>query len=64
LKKFEPRYRLVRIGLGTKLERASRQQRTFWSLTGVMFRVVTKVLIGVLYRQTAQEQTEDSTGYG
>ena len=28
LKKFEPRYRLIRIGQATKIERASRQQRT------------------------------------
>ncbi|OAX81016.1 hypothetical protein ACJ72_04644 [Emergomyces africanus] len=27
LKKFEPRYRLVRIGAGEKVEKASRQQR-------------------------------------
>ncbi|KAK0708895.1 ribosomal protein L23/L15e core domain-containing protein [Apiosordaria backusii] len=27
MKKFEPRYRLVRVGLATKVERASRQQR-------------------------------------
>jgi ribosomal protein S24E len=29
MKKFEPHYRLVRVGLATKIERASRQQRTF-----------------------------------
>lgn len=29
LKKFEPRYRLVRIGAGDKIEKPSRQQRTF-----------------------------------
>jgi small subunit ribosomal protein S24e len=29
LKKFEPHYRLVRIGAATKIEKASRQQRTF-----------------------------------
>lgn len=29
LKKFEPRYRLVRIGAATKVERASRKQRTY-----------------------------------
>ena len=29
LKKFEPRYRLVRIGAASKIEKASRQQRTF-----------------------------------
>ena len=28
MKKFEPQYRLVRVGLATKPERASRQQRT------------------------------------
>jgi small subunit ribosomal protein S24e len=28
LKKFEPHYRLVRIGVAQKIERASRQQRT------------------------------------
>ncbi|KAH6627290.1 40S ribosomal protein S24 [Chaetomium sp. MPI-SDFR-AT-0129] len=27
MKKFEPHYRLVRVGLATKIERASRQQR-------------------------------------
>ncbi|GFP57101.1 40S ribosomal protein S24 [Trichoderma gamsii] len=27
LKKFEPKYRLIRVGLATKPERASRQQR-------------------------------------
>ena len=29
LKKFEPRYRLVRVGAAEKVEKASRQQRTF-----------------------------------
>jgi small subunit ribosomal protein S24e len=29
LKKFEPAYRLVRIGAATKVEKPSRQQRTF-----------------------------------
>lgn len=28
MKKFEPRYRLIRVGLAEKVERASRQQRT------------------------------------
>ncbi len=30
LKKFEPQYRQIRYGLATKVERASRQQRTFY----------------------------------
>ena len=29
LKKFEPHYRLVRYGVATKVEKASRQQRTY-----------------------------------
>lgn len=29
MKKFEPIYRLVRVGMATKAERASRQQRTY-----------------------------------
>ena len=36
LKKFEPNYRLVRFGLGTKAERASRQQRTLRSLVRLL----------------------------
>ena len=31
LKKFEPAYRLIRIGAATKAEKPSRQQRTFLS---------------------------------
>jgi small subunit ribosomal protein S24e len=27
MKKFEPRYRLIRVGMATKIEKASRQQR-------------------------------------
>jgi small subunit ribosomal protein S24e len=29
LKKFEPHYRLVRVGFASKIEKPSRQQRTF-----------------------------------
>ena len=29
MKKFEPHYRLVRYGAATKIEKASRQQRTY-----------------------------------
>ncbi len=32
MRKFEPRYRLIRVGMATKIERASRQQRMFLSL--------------------------------
>ena len=30
MKHFEPRYRLVRVGLANKVEKASRQQREFF----------------------------------
>jgi small subunit ribosomal protein S24e len=29
MKKFEPHYRLVRVGMATKVEKPSRQQRTY-----------------------------------
>jgi small subunit ribosomal protein S24e len=32
LKKFEPHYRLVRYGVSSKVEKASRQQRTYSSV--------------------------------
>jgi hypothetical protein len=34
MKKFEPQYRLIRIGVSTKVEKPSRQQRMFLSLPG------------------------------
>lgn len=37
LKKFEPKYRLIRVGLATKPERASRQQRTSNRRPGALF---------------------------
>lgn len=36
LKKFEPYYRLVRIGAAEKIERPSRQQRTFHSVPSLL----------------------------
>jgi Ribosomal protein S24e len=67
LKKFEPHYRLVRVGVATKIEKPSRQQRTSQHF----------VLILVGYsggceydtdvmgnRQATQEQTKDSPRYG
>ena len=44
MKKFEPRYRLVRYGMATKVEKASRQQRTF-SLADVVVVVVVVFLL-------------------
>ena len=37
MKKFEPRYRLVRYGMATKVEKASRQQRTLQPITYTLF---------------------------
>lgn len=37
LKKFEPAYRLVRIGAATKVEKPSRQQRTFPPFVDIFF---------------------------
>jgi small subunit ribosomal protein S24e len=36
MKKFEPHYRLVRVGLATKIEKASRQQREWQPIPFVM----------------------------
>ena len=34
MKKFEPHYRLVRVGMANKIEKASRQQREWLSMFG------------------------------
>lgn len=36
MKKFEPAYRLVRVGMATKPEKASRQQRAYLFTTSAM----------------------------
>ncbi|KAJ5969899.1 Ribosomal protein S24e [Penicillium viridicatum] len=43
LKKFEPHYRLVRIGAATKIEKASRQQRKQRKNRSKKFRGIAKV---------------------
>lgn len=53
MKKFEPQYRLVRVGLATKAERASRQQRAFIYSTPKLLHQLTNT------RQAAQEPTKD-----
>ena len=62
LKKFEPHYRLVRVGVATKIEKPSRQQRTSritsMDHTGWDHANITG------NRQATQEQTKDSPGYG
>lgn len=61
LKKFEPHYRLVRIGAATKIEKPSRQQRTYnivtaWKCNGMD-------LIISMNRQATQEPCQDTSGY-
>jgi small subunit ribosomal protein S24e len=39
MKKFEPRYRLVRYGMATKVEKASRQQRTSLAIQPILLQI-------------------------
>jgi hypothetical protein len=68
LKKFEPYYRLVRIGAAAKIEKPSRQQRTFSlsNLTGVFFEGTRTLWADqhLVYRKATQEQSEGVPGYG
>lgn len=73
MKKFEPHYRLVRVGLATKIEKASRQQRTFPpTMQAVPIRRQRRLVdwewqwltLLPLHRQAAQEPAEDPAGYG
>ena len=60
LKKFEPHYRLVRIGQATKIERASRQQRTL--RRGSMARGRRSVSAIVVDADTAIQESKERTG--
>lgn len=57
LKKFEPHYRLVRIGAASKIEKASRQQRmslaSLWVNSGILTH----------HRQTTQEPLQEVPWY-
>ena len=68
MKKFEPHYRLVRVGMATKIEKASRQQRTYnpWiALVGYCeFLGVWNTDWNLINRQATQEQVEGVPGYG
>lgn len=57
MKKFEPQYRLVRVGLATKAERASRQQRA--SSTTEDTTAAASPEANTHTRQAAQEPTKD-----
>lgn len=65
LKKFEPHYRLVRVGFATKIEKPSRQQRMLHHgrAEGGCYDVGIRMLTDGL-RQAKKEQTKDSTWYG
>ncbi|OCL15467.1 hypothetical protein AOQ84DRAFT_60940 [Glonium stellatum] len=70
MKKFEPHYRLVRVGMATKIEKASRQQRTY--NPGIALAGYYTLLAGIerdtdwdsLNREATQEQVEGVPGYG
>jgi ribosomal protein S24E len=74
MKKFEPHYRLVRVGLATKIEKASRQQRTSFPAMQsrrnsvaeerLVSRERSRLTLFTPHRQAAQEQAEDPPGYG
>jgi hypothetical protein len=68
MKKFEPRYRLVRYGMATKVEKASRQQRTLPLLLRILLLCRETAYLDVnmclpVNRQAAQEQDEGVPWY-
>jgi hypothetical protein len=62
LKKFEPHYRLVRIGAAAKIEKASRQQRTFFVLQFSKVQEPPWTDQHLMYRKATQEQSEGVPG--
>ncbi len=72
LKQFEPHYRLVRIGVATKVEKASRQQRTYIIMGSILGeRMVYWGYVDGQWadlrfadRQATQESIQGSAGYG
>lgn len=56
MKKFEPTYRLIRYGQATKVERASRQQRTYPSSSKI------EIIVLITNRQATKESREDAQG--
>lgn len=67
MKKFEPHYRLVRVGLASKIEKASRQQRTSYRCDGdaeYEREREHEPMANTHYRQATQEPTEDPPRHG
>ena len=78
MKKFEPRYRLVRYGQATKIEKASRQQRMYTLLGALMallrhgymmgecevVHLVREMLMFCADRQAKEEPRQDVARYG
>ena len=48
MKRFEPRYRLVRVGMAEKIERASRQQSTSFVLEHSFIHIIPKAITVIL----------------
>lgn len=66
MKKFEPLYRLVRVGMGKKVERPSRQQRTYrprGRRPGPGLSIGRETDETPPHRQATQEPPEDAPGY-
>ena len=61
MKKFEPRYRLIRYGQATKIERASRQQREYTEPTNTV--VEQRGLTVRVNRQAEKESPEGAPRY-
>lgn len=62
MKKFEPHFRLVRVGLATKIEKASRQQRTFPPAVHVVHEVDGWMMEGRLFEEVWTKCDEDGGG--
>lgn len=71
LKKFEPRYRLVRYGVASKIEKASRQQRMYtllrllcWGRRYESLEGCRSIQADVCNRQATKEPSQDCERHG
>lgn len=59
MKKFEPHYRLVRVGFATKIEKPGRQQRMYFFYEEVVGLLLVIPANHILDRQATEEPAED-----
>ena len=63
--KFDPHYRLVRYGLATKVEKASRAQRKYPKKPSDVFVCLSlRMELMILYREATEEPSKDCERYG